>query len=64
MRTLQNNTSVAEHFGKNARARYAELFTGELMGARYAEVYNELAPGARPQSRNLSTSRPNVHQLS
>lgn len=64
MRTLKNNTSAAEHFGKNARARYTQLFTGELMGARYAEVYNQLAPTAQPQAHTPTASHQNVRQIS
>lgn len=54
MQKLSDNPSAAAMLGRNARKRYEELFTGELMGKRYAQVYCELAPNASTASKSLS----------
>ena len=58
---LNDNPSAANLFGRNARSRYKDLFTGELMGTRYAQVYGELAPQqsaikSKPQQAPLDIS--------
>jgi glycosyltransferase involved in cell wall biosynthesis len=42
---LHNNPARAEQMGRAARARYEELFTGDLMGHRYQMVYKAVAKG-------------------
>ena len=42
MEKLINNPDTAASFGRKARERYLELFTGELMGQRYASLYKRL----------------------
>ena len=42
MEKIVANPEMAALFGRQARQRYASLFTGELMGARYVSVYQEL----------------------
>ncbi len=42
MEKLLANPDMNALFGKQARQRYSALFTGELMGARYASVYQDL----------------------
>ncbi|MEM7078261.1 MAG: glycosyltransferase [Pseudomonadota bacterium] len=39
MDKLYEQPELAARYGCNARARYEALFTGELMGQRYAELY-------------------------
>ena len=39
---LHHRPDLARRMGRNARDRYERLFTGELMGLRYAEIYREL----------------------
>ena len=39
---LWSNRDVAGHFGRNARKRYERLFTGAVMGARYAGIYRRM----------------------
>ncbi len=45
MRYLVDNPCEAERMGKNARLRYQELFTADLMVSRYLELYEELLVG-------------------
>jgi glycosyltransferase involved in cell wall biosynthesis len=42
MDTLYYNVLQAERMGEQARLRYEELFTGVIMGERYAEVYQQV----------------------
>ena len=42
MDQLHHRPDMARMMGRNARRRYEKLFTGELMGLRYAEIYREL----------------------
>ena len=42
MDRLNDAPDIARLFGKRARQRYERLFTGELMGARYAQIYRQL----------------------
>jgi rhamnosyl/mannosyltransferase len=39
---LHENPEQAEMMGRQARSRFEELFTGEIMGRRYAEVYRDV----------------------
>ena len=51
MDRLWAHPDLAEHMGKKARKRYEQLFTGELMGIRYAHVYREVASASQRQSQ-------------
>ena len=42
METLDEDDELAAQMGKAARKRYEQLFTGKLMGQRYAELYERL----------------------
>ena len=42
MDQLHHRPDLARMMGRNARRRYEKLFTGELMGLRYADIYREL----------------------
>lgn len=42
MDQLHHRPDMARMMGRNARRRYEQLFTGELMGLRYAEIYREV----------------------
>jgi glycosyltransferase involved in cell wall biosynthesis len=42
MDKLYHNKASADEMGKNARRRYETLFTGRLMGQRYAQMYAEV----------------------
>ena len=42
MEKLASNPDMAALFGRHSRQRYVELFTGELMGARYVMTYQRL----------------------
>ena len=42
---LHHRPDMARLMGRNARRRYERLFTGELMGLRYAEIYRGLSDG-------------------
>lgn len=62
MNSLWESSDLAALFGRRARARFEQLFTGELMGARYAGVYRKLldsdaampaAPVAQDRIRRL-----------
>ena len=46
MDRLHRQPALAERLGANARRRFERLFTGQLMGERYAGIYASLA-GAR-----------------
>ena len=39
---LHGQPDLAELMGRNARKRYEDLFTGQIMGARYAQVYRDV----------------------
>jgi rhamnosyl/mannosyltransferase len=52
---IWQNPQAAKKMGENARARYEKLFTGVLMGQRYADLYAELIEC--PSSR-MSNERP------
>jgi glycosyltransferase involved in cell wall biosynthesis len=51
MDTLHGQPELAATMGQAARRRYEALFTGEMMGDRYNEIYRDLTTHAR-------TSRP------
>ncbi len=62
MDQLHHRPDMARMMGRNARRRYEKLFTGELMGLRYAEIYGELTadsrvPEAPPQASAAELSR-------
>ncbi len=42
MLRLGRDEKLADRLGKSARARYENLFTGRLMGERYAQLYEKL----------------------
>mgnify|MGYP001272358882 CR=1 FL=1 len=46
MDQLWHRPDVARHMGNKARKRYEMLFTGNLMGLRYAELYRRVLEGA------------------
>ncbi len=61
MDQLHHRPELARRMGRNARGRYEKLFTGELMGLRYAEIYRDLngssalaEPPAEASARGLS----------
>jgi len=60
MQRVDGNRDAAIHYGKRARRRYETLFTGDLMGARYARIYQDLL-GEENQDITLSESR--VHRM-
>jgi rhamnosyl/mannosyltransferase len=47
MLRLDRDDALAERLGKAARTRYENLFTGRLMGERYADLYERLHEGSR-----------------
>ena len=62
MDQLHHRPDMARMMGRNARRRYEKLFTGELMGLRYAEIYGELTgdsrvPETAPQASAAELSR-------
>ena len=48
MRVLLGDAAKAKQMGAAARRRYTELFTGEIMGRNYAELYRELVNQSQP----------------
>jgi hypothetical protein len=46
MDQLCDRPEMASLMGQRARKRYEQLFTGQLMGSRYAEVYRALSADA------------------
>ena len=44
MDRLWYSKDVATQLGKGARQRFNKLFTGSVMGARYAEIYRDMLP--------------------
>ena len=42
METIANDKVLAKEMGKNSRKRYEQLFTGSLMGNKYAVLYQQL----------------------
>ena len=42
MHRLWNNPEETQRFGKNARARFQELFTADRMCESMVQVYNEV----------------------
>ena len=42
MDTLHQDPVLAQAYGANARKRYDTLFTGQIMGREYANVYGQL----------------------
>lgn len=44
MDQLSGRPEVAQLMGRRARERFLKLFTGQLMGRRYADIYHELKP--------------------
>ena len=52
MDQMHYRKDMARLMGKRARQRYEKLFTGELMGKRYSEIYSQLAetPAAAQRS--------------
>ena len=59
MDKLHADPDLAERLGRNARQRYEKLFTGELMGKRYAAIYANLANG-REVSASLALAQPSA----
>lgn len=62
MDQLHHRPDMARLMGRNARRRYERLFTGELMGLRYAEIYRGLSDGvasgeATPRAVSAGISR-------
>lgn len=51
MDTLNDDPGLAATMGKNARRRYEKLFTGRLMGERYAALYSRVLRESRPQEQ-------------
>ncbi len=47
MRRLAADKELSRQLGQHARARFEERFTSAMMGARYLELYRELARGRR-----------------
>jgi len=39
---LQSDATLCERLGQGSRARYEQLFTGDLMGQKYVQLYREL----------------------
>ena len=56
MQSLQQNSGLARRMGAAARERYQELFTGKLMGRRYARLYEKLSPGKTRASKTSVAS--------
>ncbi|MEM7219807.1 MAG: glycosyltransferase [Pseudomonadota bacterium] len=56
MDQLHYRPELATLMGKRAHARYEKLFTGSLMGTRYAELYRELLN--LPEPRDVVTESP------
>ncbi len=50
MQRLAWEPELAEQLGRGARQRYETLFTGWVMGKRYAHLYQHLASGSRHRS--------------
>lgn len=50
MITLENDVDLCASLGKNARARYEELFTADKMGEQYFSLYTQLLQEGRSQS--------------
>ena len=60
MNRLYTNEDLALHFGKKARQRYETLFTGELMGARYTKIYQNLVGD---DDQVIRLKEPRVHRI-
>ncbi|NWC10621.1 glycosyltransferase [Pseudomonas agarici] len=45
---LAHETIESERFGKAARRRFEETFSGTIMGRAYAEMYREMMSGGKP----------------
>ncbi len=58
MDRLYNLPDLANHMGRNARQRFQELFTGALMGTRYAAAYERLMDRSQSPPRR---SEPRAH---
>lgn len=43
MNSLASDEALAQQFGRHARQRFEELFTGEALGRQYAALYQSLA---------------------
>ena len=54
MDRLHRQPALARRLGAAARRRFAELFNGELMGDRYADIYQSLASADRRATANAS----------
>jgi hypothetical protein len=42
MDQIYHSPDLSQLMGKRSRKRYEKLFTGKLMGMRYAEIYTSL----------------------
>lgn len=42
MDNLWNNPVLTREFGRNAKIRFEKLFTSNMMGRAYADIYNKL----------------------
>lgn len=47
MNQLLEDTSISEEFGRRARLRYEQLFSGETLGRAYSSLYREILQGRR-----------------
>ncbi|MFO5998754.1 glycosyltransferase, partial [Pseudomonas aeruginosa] len=56
MRWLWEHPQQAEEMGRNAEARYRQLFTAEEMGRRWSELYRELLE-EKASSRYVKAAR-------
>jgi len=61
MDRLHNSPDIAELLGRRARERYEQLFTGELMGARYTGIYRQLLGSDQGEPVIEETTKNRVH---
>jgi len=59
MDQIYHRPDLVKLMGRRSRERYEKLFTGKLMGMRYAELYNNLL---NRTDENLSDNKPAVSQ--
>lgn len=50
---LAHETIESEGFGKAARRRFEETFSGTMMSRRYAEMYQDMVSGGKPKTLTM-----------
>ncbi|WP_210640897.1 glycosyltransferase family 4 protein [Pseudomonas sp. Tri1] len=60
---LAHETTESECFGKAARRRFEETFSGMMMSRAYAEMYQDMMSGGKPKELTLAGRSPSTYPM-